>query len=519
MVSKTGQSNPGHQLRLELGSDDTFRGNLQSGHNFERGDLFFSLSGSVSDGFRDHADQENIKFNTNFAVNITDRIETRFYFTLNDIELELPGSVNLQSALETPRASRPTVFTSDQHRDIESYRLSNKTTIDLGGGNLLAMGAYWTDKDLFHPITPFVGVIDQQSTNYGAFVQGSGTFKIAGHLNRFRLGVTNQNGMTDARVFTNIGGQSGALLADADQSAINIVAYGENHFYITPELAVVTGLQYVWSNRDVDDHVMPTESDSDSYDSVNPRLGILYQPLETVQFFGNFTKSFEPPDFSNLTQSGTSGFVKLDAQKAWTIEIGSRGQYGLVSWDITLYRAWLEDELLKFTPGADIPATTFNAKDTVHQGLEVGLDFQLARNLICDGDSLKWLNAYTYSHFFFDNDAQFGDNYIPGQPPHHYQSELRYDHGDDWFVAVNMDVASRADVDFMNTFTAPGYTTFGFKTGYEVNKSISLFVTGRNLTDEGFVSNFSTAIAATSATALFYGGDGRRFFGGATIKF
>ena len=65
MVSKTGHSNPGNQLRLEMGSDDTFRGNLQSGRVFGNGsDLFFSLSGSVSDGFRQHADQENVKFNT-----------------------------------------------------------------------------------------------------------------------------------------------------------------------------------------------------------------------------------------------------------------------------------------------------------------------------------------------------------------------------------------------------------------------------------------------------------------------
>ena len=51
MISKTGQSNPGHQLRLEMGSDDTYRGNIQSGLVFDKADLFVSITGLKSNGF------------------------------------------------------------------------------------------------------------------------------------------------------------------------------------------------------------------------------------------------------------------------------------------------------------------------------------------------------------------------------------------------------------------------------------------------------------------------------------
>ena len=41
-------------------------------------------------------------------------------------------------------------------------------------------------------------------------------------------------------------------------------------------------------------------------------------------------------------------------------------------WDATVYPARVKDELLQFTTNADIPASTFNAGSTIHQGLELG---------------------------------------------------------------------------------------------------------------------------------------------------
>ena len=87
-----------------------------------------------------------------------------------------------------------------------------------------------------------------------------------------------------------------------------------------------------------------------------------------------------------------------------------------MAWDIALYRAWLDGEVLQFTTGPGVPAATFNAQDTVHQGVELGIDVDVASDVFSDGDGLTWRNAYTFSDFFFDGDRQFGDNDIAGQP-------------------------------------------------------------------------------------------------------
>lgn len=517
MVSKTGKSDSGDQIRAEFGSFDTYRLNTQVGRDLGDSDVFLSLTGTSSDGFRNHSVQENIKFNGNFGKAINDNVETRFYVSGNVIEQELPGSVSKSTALNNPEAAYPSAITADQKRDIRSVRISNKTTFDLESGKL-DVGAFANVKDLFHPLATFIGVIDQESVDYGAFAQKSGEYQLGNYKNTYRLGVTSHLGDVEAKVFQNVNGSRGALTADADQSSQNAKLYGENAFYLVPELALITGMQVSWSNRDLQDNRTPSESDSHIYRSFNPKVGLLYEPAKNLQFFTNLSKSHEAPTFSELTQSGTTGFTPVDPQKAWTFEIGSRGTRGIAQWDISLYRAWIRDEMLQFSTGSGIPASTFNAGDTIHQGIELGLDLELAKDFVFDGDHLQLRNAYTFSDYKFDNDRQYGNNDIAGQPKHFFQAELRYDHASGWYVAPNIEIASAADVDFSNTLEAPSYEIIGVGAGYDITPKISLFVDGRNLLDEEYISTFSTTVNATGNTNVFYPADGRSVFAGFRIK-
>ena len=520
MISKTGHSHPGDLFRTEIGSDQTYRGHLQSGRAYEKFDFFLSATGATSDGFRNHSEQENAKFNGNVGIKLSENVETRFYLTGNEINLELPGTVELSTVFNSPQSANFFAIPDDQQRDINSVRFSNKTTFKLSDDHFIDFGGYVNYKELFHPIIRFVGVIDQESVDYGVYAQGYGSFELGGHLNKYRFGVTTQFGDTDAKVFVNNSGQRGALTADADQTADNVVVYGQNNFYITPKLSLVAGAQFVYAKRKVKDFVSPSESDSDTYDSFNPKIGAIYESSKDVQFYANISKSFEPPTFIELTQSGTTGFTPVRAQKAWTAEIGTRGEYKMAAWDITFYRAWVDDEMLQFTVGAGFPASTFNADDTVHQGVEFGLDLRLGQNLLTSGDYLRWRNVYNYNHFYFEDSAQFGDNDIAGQPKNAYQTELRYDYGDKGYLAFNMDAVDRADVDFANRLEAPGFAIIGLTAGYNINKSINVFFSGRNLLNKRYVSTFSTITDASSAaTNVFYAGDDRRLFGGFTIKF
>ena len=66
------------------------------------------------------------------------------------------------------------------------------------------------------------------------------------------------------------------------------------------------------------------------FNHVSPKLGVLYQPTPNVDFFANLSGSFEPPSLSELF--GGAGVTPVDAQRATTLEIGSRGKTPLAAW-------------------------------------------------------------------------------------------------------------------------------------------------------------------------------------------
>ena len=55
----------------------------------------------------------------------------------------------------------------------------------------------------------------------------------------------------------------------------------------------------------------------------------------------------------------------------------------------------------------------------MHQGVEAGLGVAFLKSVFAQEDRF-WFNvAYTYNDFFFDGDATWGNNRLPGVPPHH----------------------------------------------------------------------------------------------------
>ncbi len=511
LVSPTGYTANGHQARMEAGSESTYRGNLRSGYLFDNQDAFLSLTGTESDGFRQHSQQSSAKLNTNYGIKLNDDLETRFYLGGNIIEQDLPGSLSRSDALNNPTKANPIQVLGDQKRDIRSLRLSNKTAYRISDTQNLEGGVFLNLKDLFHPI---FAVVDQETKDYGGFGTLEGNYALGDYQNRYRLGFTAQEGTTDARLYTNVKGSRGKLIGDADQTASTYNFFGQNHFYVTPAVALVTGGQLTLAERESFNHLNPTASDQETYRSFNPKVGVLYEPVKDNQFFANISKSSEAPTFSDLTQGGTAGFIPLKEQSAWTAEIGTREQRGDYAWDVSLYRSWVKDELVQYTTGPGIPATTFNADKTLHQGLELGFDVQIT-------ETVKWRNAYTYNDFTFQGDPQYGDNRLPGIPEHFYKTIVRYTDPAGWNVAPSLEwVPVGAEVDFANTLDAPGYAILGVEAGYELNERVSLFVDARNLTNEKYISNFSTITRATPQNSnVFYPGDGIGIFGGIVVRF
>lgn len=512
MVSKTGKTNQGDNLRFEVGSFDTKRFNVQSARDLGDKDFFVSLTGTNSGGYRQHSRQKNLKLNSNFAKKFTKNLESRVYLSANTIDQELPGSLSKFNALNNPQTADGNAVLGNQKRDINSFRLANKTSLALNNGDKIDLGAFLNVKELSHPISIF---IDQNTVDYGVYAQRLGQYNLADFKNNYSLGIRTHLGKTDAKVFQNNLGAKGTLTAKSEQISKNLTIYGENNLAFNSKLSLITSAQYILNKRQDNNILDQRESDQKIYRSFNPKLGIIFKPNKDQEFFANLSKSSEAPTFSELTQSGSVGFTPLKMQKAWTFETGTRGVYKIVEWDLSLYHSKIKSEMLQYRVTSAVPASTFNASNTIHQGLELGLNLQIFKNLFKSGDKLKLNNAYTLSDYRFVNDQQYQSNIIAGQPRHFFKTQLRYEQASS-FIALDAEIASNAQVDFANSVKSPGYKVFGLNAGYDLNKNFSFFVEARNLLNKKYIATFSTT--TSSAGNVFYPADGRAFYSGLKIK-
>ncbi|HEY1146058.1 MAG TPA: TonB-dependent receptor [Allosphingosinicella sp.] len=507
-VTPTGRVAPRLELRLDGGSFDTVRGKVAAAFSDARGDAYLALTTDRSDGDRDHARRDAIRFSGNVGLRLTDRIETRFYASTNHIDQDLPGALTRDLALTTPRLSLPNNVVNDQERDIDSIRLQNKTIMDLGFGTLAA-GVFLNAKQLFHPIFQ---VVDQKSTDRGVFASFETVGNVGGIPVELSLGTTARFGTVAARQYLNVGGKRGVQTADVRQSARTIDSYGELRVKPLPALSLIAGGIHVHGRRAVENHFVPANSDGRAYDRFAPKFGLLWEPGAALQVYANYSRSVELPGFLELVQQPVLGFVDLDPQRAWTAEIGTRGRVGIAAWDVSLYRADIRGELLQFTVAADIPATTFNARRTRHQGIEAGLDLELA-------PWARLRQAYQYNDFRFRDDAVYGDNRLPVVPRHLYRAALRL--GTDAVSDTpNVEwVPEGAWADYRNRTKAPGYALFGIGAEARVREGVTLFIDARNLTGKKAIGDISAVIEANAASAIYYPVERRAVYGGLRATF
>jgi iron complex outermembrane receptor protein len=376
------------------------------------------------------------------------------------------------------------------------------------------VGAFVARKDLFHPLFGgFNRVIDNDEVNGGGFARWTDEQQIAGHRNETTLGINYFGGLMEARQFVNVGGSRGALTSNADQVSRNWELYGENAFYIVPDVALIAGLQGTFAYREYHDEFLSdgNQSFKRNFDSANPKVGARWDVTPQSQVFTNLSWANEPPPFSELGTTGVQNNLK--AQKAKTLEVGTRGRTTDFAWDATVYRAWLRDELQFLT--VNNVTNIFNADDTIHQGIELGGEWVALHDLAASGDRTSLRAAYTYSDFHFDGDRTYGNNDIPGAPRHFLRTELRYSHMDGWYAGPNMEWVPQAYyVDNANTMKTRPYALLGAKAGYDFGNGLKLFVDGRNLLDRTYISNVGVAATATAASALFNPGDGRAVYAG-----
>lgn len=535
-VTHTGRSSPGNFVSVEAGSYGYRKYQVSTGGVSASGntDYYFAYIHNQRDGFQKDTPNTGEDYIFNLGHKFNDRLETRLVVRHRAEELLNGSTLSLAQIEADPRQNRllsgrrkpgTTLITSKT-----TYTVDDKSKVEFG----LAYNDYPLDNGWIYTTTPQNWKSTDLSTSLRYLRTGdrlfgklSNTTVSFSSTNLIRGDVTgyNQNVATGVRTFSQYTQYSG--------SRDTVLALG-NDLQLNDQTTLSTGLSFIEVDRDVRIESAIRANTTNNLQlvkykdrTVAPRIGLRFEASPTLQFFGNVSRSVDPPVTWQIGSTGNPFLRPLMPQKATTAEIGLRANSDNHEGSLTFYRTWVSNELLTVQiapPTVGNPLgdnVNMNASKTIHQGIEAGLSSKLWKSQ--GGDRVTYRQAYTLNDFNYRNDPTFGKNELPSLPRHVYQGELLYQQAAGFYAGLNVRATSSYYADFANTLKAPSVTIWGAKFGYEEpGKKWKVFLDFRNLGDKRYATAANTAYDARALTTPaynFYPGDGFSIYSGLSYRF
>jgi iron complex outermembrane receptor protein len=427
-VPFTGYDAPPFQVRLTGGSYGFFRSDMSGGAVQGQFDEFGAFDYREREGFREHSRENTEILFTDLGYKFNDQVENRFYLTLDRFNRNLPGGLTKSQMENDPTQANPLAIAQDWNKSLSSIRLADRLNIQTDDIQF-SVGAFWFHHDVenrgFFSPDFREGIGQFYSDNFGGNVNFVSRYELFGHRNILTIGLSPQYEIEPTQNYENIFGHTGATTARGIGSSINLPAYLEDQLYLTARFSILAGAQAIFAERHFKDEFFTdatgNQSNRQDFWGFNPKLGAMYEINQRTQAFVNFSRSWQPPSLDNLVDfdegpNSSVVYTPLSPQHAWTIEVGTRGEYSRFEGELSLYRSWFRDELLEINDAFGNDIGTRNVPRTIHQGIEANLEIELLRDMLVPkqsnhaGDRLSLDQSYTLNDFHMDQNAVYGNN-------------------------------------------------------------------------------------------------------------
>lgn len=491
------------------------------------------------DGYRPHQQQQRVGIYANTGWKINDAVHNRTYLTYVNNEQELPGVLTQAQFDNDPYQAESAALSGNFQLNVESWRIANKTSWEINSHSSLSFGIAYEEQALYHPIVDKVMVdfdgpgpllptevfsllIDTDQHNLGTSLRYN--LRLGNHdwLAGINYGTTSVKGGN----YRNDGGQRNGLSTHVDNKAASTELFLVDRWQLAPKWKLIYGLQAVIATREVSNITLESGelyNPQGDYNSVNPRLGVIYEMTGNSEVFASLSRLYEAPTNYELEDDACRCNKALNAMRGKVLEVGTRGSkpWGAGhhwGWELALYYAQLNDEILSIDdPNAPGTSLSSNVDDTIHAGVEALVTASFA--LDADGTHrIEPLANLTLNKFSFDDDAIYGNNQLPVAPDYAVKGEILYRHTNGFFIGPTFDLIDKRYADFHNTYTIDAYTLLGLRVGVS-GKSWEIFGEARNLTGEKYVSLFNVQDRAAPDSAILQAGEPRSIYLGMKLTF
>jgi iron complex outermembrane recepter protein len=513
-------------LTAGYGSNNTQMYNLNFGTSI--GNTFFALSGSrrSTDSWREwnefSTNQAGFKVGRLFSDNSSITASASY----TEADLQLPGALTKEQFEKD--ISR---LTSEQWRNSGRYSKIFSANIKMEkeiGNFTLKPLVYFQTWDHYHPVTGLIN--DGGADIYGIDLQTDMKHQIAGMEGTLTTGLTGQidNGNGEkytykdyvkvpgpsGRIMNTLSDEKGDLAETNDDKTTKWGIFAQESLRPSKKWIIDLGIRYDQVAFDIKSKtyweysysqgkyvpVAPSEahiSRKTTFDSISPRIGVVYSLNDVVNLYGNISTGFQTPQSSELSIN-----PDLTPLTVYNYETGIKARFKEGhSIDLSVFYMKVKDEIVQ-SIGENFESSYNNAGKSEKQGIELSGKFQVLKGLFTGG-------SYTYSDFTFKEfEEPVSDktgtkiydrsgNRFPYIPEHQYSLFVYYKHPSGIKFKVDTNTWGRYFVDNANSEKFRGYEFLtNALVGYE-KKNLDISVDVYNIFDKRYAMEVTKDTTST----------------------
>ncbi|ANE49500.1 TonB-dependent receptor family protein [Flavisolibacter tropicus] len=426
-----------------------------------------------NEGYRKHSALRRDVLSWSSAVSIDSNRHLQASVLYGDLEYETPGGLTLAEYKANPRQARPgnavfpgaeqaqagvhqrTFLAGVSYEQMVTQTVQNKTTL---------YGAY---SQLRNP------TIQNFSRTAEPHFGGRTLFKWMHPLSFGSLvvdaGAEWQQGWMTYSIHDNRQGQPDTLRSynevDNRQSMIFTQASLNIHNWLLT--AGVSTNQRVVHFRVFDPSPWPEQTKKFN-NELAPRIALM-RKWNKITAYTSASKGFSPPTTEELFPTGGEINLGLNAEDGTNYDIGLRGQFKQLSFDINTFYFSLKNTIVqRRTAGGG--SYFINAGKTDQHGAEAQVNYSLFHHSSFFKRSLAYL-SYTWHDFHYKDfkqvDNDFSNNQLPGVPPHTISSGIDLAANNGLLASISYYFNARIPLNDANTAFADDFHLVGLKVGYQ----------------------------------------------------
>ena len=468
------------QLQSRLGAYGFQSYQLNTSLKGEKTDALLHINRTKTDGFRQNSGFEQTLFNTKIKHRLSSKSTLQLQLNYTDSpRAEDAGGITLEDTEADWSQARQRNVAYDTYESVNQFKSGLRWQQDWGDQWNLDTYGFYTFRDFYGKL-PFEngGIIDLTRNYYGF---GSRLNYIQ-DKHRWQIGIETAQQADQRDRYLNLNGVQGSL------SFSQLESFGSFGIYILDEVRwekvlLRTSLRY-------DDLRLGADSVSEdqTYQVLNPSVGLSYEVATQQRLFANFSSSFETPALSELSAnpSGAEGLnLELEPARALNYELGWKGLWAKTRMEANVFFIESTNEILPYELEA-FPGRSFyrNAGATQRWGVEVFGSYQW--------EQWELQASMTQAQYRFTENNTSEGNTLPGIPNSQFFLQLGYTSLQNWQFQLTGEHIGSLYADTANAVQIEAFQKVRLQGGKTIalgNLELNLFAGINNLFDVRYFDN------------------------------